>query len=291
MAFKLQKVDFAEASGVWRTVGGRRIFIKDGDNLETAMKKSGKFKYRTNFRTLPNKVKAETMKVERNASNEINEFKKEEVNEKDIRERSGLTEQETKECIKVAEEVYAEAERVEPQISRDLVDSAKNANSRMYGLDFRMKQPSSLAGKIGSDSKIDGVSFKEAGANIKDAVRYTAIIDEKNFTSGYNQMKSSLESKGYKEVRLKNFYKMYEEKTQCQKAIQCVYENKDGYKFELQYHTSNSQGAKELNHPLYEEYRKAGTSDNRRKELYNEMVTIGSYVNNPKGVLDIKEHK
>lgn len=29
--------------GVWRTVGGRRIFIKDGEDLETAMKKSGKF--------------------------------------------------------------------------------------------------------------------------------------------------------------------------------------------------------------------------------------------------------
>ena len=31
-------------NGVWRTVGGRRIFIKDGEDLSTAMKKSGKFK-------------------------------------------------------------------------------------------------------------------------------------------------------------------------------------------------------------------------------------------------------
>ena len=30
--------------GVWRTVGGRRIFIEDGEDLATAMKKSGKFK-------------------------------------------------------------------------------------------------------------------------------------------------------------------------------------------------------------------------------------------------------
>ena len=33
-----------DIGGVWRTVGGRRIFIKDGEDLETAMKKSGKFK-------------------------------------------------------------------------------------------------------------------------------------------------------------------------------------------------------------------------------------------------------
>jgi hypothetical protein len=29
--------------GVWRTVGGRRIFIKDGQDLESAMYESGKF--------------------------------------------------------------------------------------------------------------------------------------------------------------------------------------------------------------------------------------------------------
>lgn len=30
-------------NGVWRTVGGRRIFIKDGEDLTSAMKNSGKF--------------------------------------------------------------------------------------------------------------------------------------------------------------------------------------------------------------------------------------------------------
>ena len=33
----------SDIGGVWRTVGGRRIFIEDGEDLETAMKKSGKF--------------------------------------------------------------------------------------------------------------------------------------------------------------------------------------------------------------------------------------------------------
>ena len=34
----------SETGGVWRTVGGRRIFIKDGQDLASAMKESGKFK-------------------------------------------------------------------------------------------------------------------------------------------------------------------------------------------------------------------------------------------------------
>lgn len=38
----MAKDDFE--NGVWRTVGGRRIFIRDGESLSSAMKKSGKFK-------------------------------------------------------------------------------------------------------------------------------------------------------------------------------------------------------------------------------------------------------
>lgn len=33
-----------DIGGVWRTIGGRRVFIKDGQDLESAMKESGKFK-------------------------------------------------------------------------------------------------------------------------------------------------------------------------------------------------------------------------------------------------------
>lgn len=33
-----------DIGGVWRTIGGRRVFIKDGQDLASAMKESGKFK-------------------------------------------------------------------------------------------------------------------------------------------------------------------------------------------------------------------------------------------------------
>lgn len=38
----MAKDDFED--GVWRTVGGKRIFIRNGESLSSAMKKSGKFK-------------------------------------------------------------------------------------------------------------------------------------------------------------------------------------------------------------------------------------------------------
>lgn len=42
---------FDDEDGVWRTIGGRRIFIKDGEDLATAMKKSGKFKKNEKVKT------------------------------------------------------------------------------------------------------------------------------------------------------------------------------------------------------------------------------------------------
>ena len=39
-----KKIDYDESDGVWRTVGGRRIFIRNNQTLSQAMKESGKFK-------------------------------------------------------------------------------------------------------------------------------------------------------------------------------------------------------------------------------------------------------
>ncbi len=40
----MTKLSFDDGDGVWRTIGGRRVFIREGQSLSDAMKKSGKFK-------------------------------------------------------------------------------------------------------------------------------------------------------------------------------------------------------------------------------------------------------
>jgi len=235
-------------------------------------------------------VKAETDKVKSRLSNNYSPIKKQEIDMAEVKSRGGLTDEEAKASAKVAEKVFSEASAKEPIITDDIVSSVSDVGGQMYGLEFRLKQPTSLAGKIGADAKEDNISFAEAGASIKDSVRYTAVIDEGNFTKGYQDIKSSLESKGYTEVRCKNFYDTYSKGKSDQKAVQCVYEDKSGFKFELQFHTPSSQGAKELNHPLYESQRKATTSDARKKELSAQMREIGTHVPDPKGVMSIKSH-
>lgn len=55
-----------DVGGVWRTVGGRRIFIKDGQDLASAMKESGKF----------SKNQVEDNKDYNNLNEELNETDK-----------------------------------------------------------------------------------------------------------------------------------------------------------------------------------------------------------------------
>lgn len=40
----MAKKKYEEEDGVWRTIGGRRVFIRNGQSLSDAMKESGKFK-------------------------------------------------------------------------------------------------------------------------------------------------------------------------------------------------------------------------------------------------------
>lgn len=236
-------------------------------------------------------VDEKTNLVKSRLSNEVKPFKKESsVDMKKVEERAGVGEADAKKCVDVAERVYSTAAAKEPAITKDVVSAVDGVDGKMYGLDFRLKQPTSMAGKIGADARSDKSSFDQAGNKIKDAVRYTAVVDESNFTNGYNSIKSNLESKGYKEVRCKNFYQTYADGESSQKAVQCIYEDPSGYKFELQFHTPKSQGAKELNHPLYEEQRNVTTSEKRKTQLSAQMRSYGEQVPNPKGVLTIKSH-
>ena len=67
-----------EEDGVWRTVGGRRVFIKKGQDLATAMKESGKFKDKTNEQI----KKVETLESKKDElENKIVSLNYEELNE------------------------------------------------------------------------------------------------------------------------------------------------------------------------------------------------------------------
>ena len=80
-----------EKNGIWRTIGGRRIFIRKGENLTDAMKRSGKFKIHG-----PNdpKIKKANKPYEKEDAKRAKQYEKDQElrkiiqkNEKELRKR------------------------------------------------------------------------------------------------------------------------------------------------------------------------------------------------------------
>lgn len=231
-------------------------------------------------------------KVKASVSNTSKPLERQKVDIDKIMKEGGCDRATAKKAAAEAKAIYDKVSKAEPQITADIVGAVSANNGKMYGLDYRMKQETSLARKIASDAKGEfNGDIKAAAAEVKDAVRYTAVFDTNNFTQGYKNVKQSLEAKGYKEDRCKNFFADYAEGTSVQKAVQCVYSDKNGNRLELQFHTYNSQGAKEVNHPLYEQSRAASTSKTDKVILNRRMINISSNVPDPDGVMSIERHK
>ena len=179
---------------------------------------------------------------------------------------------------------------IEPKITKDVVSSVSNSGCKMYGLEYRLKQPTSLAGKIASDAKEKNISYKEAASEIRDSIRYTSVSSTKDFVKNYNAIKNDLENKGYKEVKCKNYFESYKQGKVMHKSVQSTYKDKNGNVFELQFQTPSSQAAKELKLPLYEERRKVGISDIRAKELEQGMRYLANSVKDPIDIDRILSH-
>lgn len=179
---------------------------------------------------------------------------------------------------KAASTIYRNAMEREPEITKDVSRCIKNAGCNIYGLEHRLKTKGSISRKV------------SLGKDIKDAVRYTAILPEKDFVSKYNTIKKDLQSRGYTETRCKNYFEQYRKGLVKHKSVQTNYKTRDGYTFELQFQTKASQRAKDKKVPLYEESRNPKTSSKRKEELVRQMEILANQVKDPDGIDRIKEH-
>ena len=263
------------------------IAKKYGYEFETENEWGGWHYYRKDREPIINdftKVKSEVLS---RVSNDVQPTPIQPPKKAEVKKRGNLTDEEAVSCIHLAVDLRKEARQYEPKITRDVVEAVTSSGSNMYGLEHRMKQPSSLAAKIGADAKEKNVSFADAAKQVKDVVRYTSIADNENFVDSYRTTKKNLESLGYTETKQKNYFKMFRDGEVKHKSVQCTYTDPDGHAFEIQYHTPESQAAKELKLPLYEKRRQAGLSDKKKAELEKKMEGLAGKVPYPKNIFDI----
>lgn len=187
-----------------------------------------------------------------------------------------------------ARSVYTKAVRQEPRITANVISAAKNSGVKLYGLNHRLKTKASIQRKIGKKMEEDGLSLTESANSINDAVRYTTISSNKSFVDNYYKFKNEMKSAGYEEIKCKNYFMLYKQGKVKHKSVQCLFKSPNGYIFEIQFQTPESQKAKDLKVPIYEERRQVGISNERAKELEGMMVELAEKVPYPNGIQKIK---
>ena len=191
---------------------------------------------------------------------------------------------------KVAEEIFEDAQYKSAKITNDVVESAKHAGGNMHGLENQLKTKESIERKLNKKVNEKGMSLTDAANSIKDAARYTVISSPDNFVRTYNNFKSEMAKKGYTETSCDNYFDKFNKGEVKHKAVQSNFADKDGYEFEVQFHTPESQNAKDKKIPLYNERRSSGISESRAKELEKQMEDLAIGITDPKNIEDILSH-
>jgi len=175
-------------------------------------------------------------------------------------------------AVRLAGEVRARAVEVEPGMTADMQRVAKAVNGRLEGLEYRVKSTDSLARKIDQDAeKEHGGDRKAAAAKVSDAVRYTMVVDDGNYTDSARAAVTELADAGYTVERVKNFWAPGDPYDGVN-----IKASKDGVVVEFQIHTPSSFKTKEKTlHPIYEKYRKE-KNDEKRAKLWSDMVRVAA---------------
>ena len=194
------------------------------------------------------------------------------------------------ESSSMSKKIFDDASERVDRISNDVMKAATNAGSTMYGLENRLKTEESISRKIDKNAKEKDISLLESANDIKDAIRFTTITSDNDFVFSYKKMKSELEDMGYKETRCKNYFDLFSQGKVKHKSVQSTFADKDGYEFEIQFHTPASQDVKDKKIPIYEERRQVDISPERAKELERAMVNLALQVPDPINIDKIKSH-
>lgn len=180
--------------------------------------------------------------------------------------------------------VYKRASELEPILTNDMLSIVKQSNGYLDGLDFRLKSIDSITRKVQTDIVRTGITEGESLSKITDIVRYTTIFESKNFTRNYFRMQEILTEKGYNITRVKNTWR----KGAVYKGINTIIE-KDGIKFEMQYHTKQSFELKNGKlHELYEKARILNVSSEELKKLNEKMKDLSNQLETPANIGKIR---
>jgi hypothetical protein len=174
----------------------------------------------------------------------------------------------------------------EPQVT-DAMERALPPNAHLEGLEYRMKSPASICGKIDRkqqdavDLGADVPTAEAVAGRMKDVLRYTFVTaDHDSVTDAVTHVAAQLSRDGWTITEAENMFVS----GNSYKGLHLTATNSDSLSVEVQIHSQESIDTKNQIHKLYEEMRDTGTSPARRRELHDEMVSLSDALSTPRGL-------
>ena len=248
-----------DEKGVWRTVGGRRIFIREGQDLKSAMKESGKFK--------ENKELSREDKADK--SYELKQ-KIEEINKK-LYVEGGLSE---KEAEKLKNEMK-DLKMQRKELNKDLTEEdLKKARLKAEGETEKEKKAKQEAKEREKQKKAEEYKKTKSFKNDKEELEYKRKELDKQIDEELKDIENREDNYGIDEyyfediIRNSDFSKKIEDLQEGGKISDLDYEN---YLSEVMESITNKMEEKG-----YEYYEHQGTIYYSRlpkaKKAYNEIL-------------------
>ena len=163
-----------------------------------------------------------------------------------------------------------------------VAEFAQPFGASLVGLEQRLKRHSSLTRKIRARMTENRQTAVEV--DIVDALRYTVVIDDTppaRYVEVANAILASIESRGVEVVRVKNYWPRGDNYS----GVNVVLRNRDGFQWEIQFHTSASVAVRDQWHRSYEVLRDASVETQRRQAIFDEMTPPWNRVAVPVGAL------
>jgi hypothetical protein len=183
---------------------------------------------------------------------------------------------------KYAERLLRNAKQSEPGVTATLNKIVGAAGGKLEGLEFMFKDVQSLTRKIHDKAKERNTSLMKSASRIVDALRYTAVTDEKNYAATVHNTLKGLRREGFGILEVETHWK----RGDSYNGIHVIAKHPNGTNIEIQFHTTASFAAKQANHKWYERARK--TDDPvLRKELNAKMTARSDTSPIPPGALKI----
>ena len=194
-----------------------------------------------------------------------------------------LTPEQNTDATKACEDIRTEGKEVIlPAMER--VEAA-GPGRRLAGLEHMLKSEDRLKEKIADEMTAKPeLTISKAVDTVVDSVRFTFTYSAQRYAEGTLSDVERLKAEGFELIKLKNLWA-----DDQYKGINSQWRRPEtGLRFEVQFHTPESLGAKELTHGAYERIRSPASPEERR-EMKAYQRQVNALLVTPPGTADIKD--